>query len=199
MADLNANLFSYIIRNDGGFAPNPFGGICTLACCKPKIRKTANIGSWILGTTPKPASGRVVFAMQITRALTFDKYFEDLQYACKKPGPNNPRGDNIYRKRSSGRLEQICNSSHGQSDIEKDLSTNRVLISENFYYFGREAPQLPEKFAPLVHTGRGHKRLGSSPPGRDLILELISWLQEHFSPGVQGEPTEQEVHCWPPD
>ena len=196
MANLNADLFSYIVRSDSGFAPNPSGGICTLACCKPKIRKIANMDSWILGTTKAPASGRVVFAMQVSRALTFDKYFGDPRYACKKPGPNNPLGDNIYRKGSFGRLEQIRNSSHDQSHVERDLSTNRVLISEDFYYFGREAPQLPEKFTPLLHTTQGHKRVGTSPHECALIFELISWLQEHFSPGVQGEPTEKEVLCW---
>lgn len=32
-------LFSYIVRWDHGFAPNPFHGICSLATCKPGIRK----------------------------------------------------------------------------------------------------------------------------------------------------------------
>ena len=34
-------LFSYVIEHDLGFAPNPFHGVCTLACCKPQIRKIA--------------------------------------------------------------------------------------------------------------------------------------------------------------
>lgn len=37
-------LFSYIVTHDAGFAPNPFWGYCTLACCKPAIRRTANVG-----------------------------------------------------------------------------------------------------------------------------------------------------------
>ena len=44
------------------------------------------------------ASGRAVSAMQIIRALTFDKYFEDPQYARKKASPEQPWGDNIYRR-----------------------------------------------------------------------------------------------------
>lgn len=31
--------YEYVMTNDSGFAPNPFHGACTLACCKPKIRK----------------------------------------------------------------------------------------------------------------------------------------------------------------
>ena len=38
------------MTRDYGFAPNPFFGFCTLANCKPKIRKSANVGDWIIGT-----------------------------------------------------------------------------------------------------------------------------------------------------
>lgn len=33
-------LYAYIMTYDTGFAPNPFFGICTLACCKPKMRQS---------------------------------------------------------------------------------------------------------------------------------------------------------------
>src|SRR5712671_5339411 len=32
-------LYSYVVARDFGFAPNPFFGVCTLATCKPDIRK----------------------------------------------------------------------------------------------------------------------------------------------------------------
>ncbi|WP_225761747.1 hypothetical protein [Acinetobacter sp. Marseille-P8610] len=32
-------IFSYVVSRDFGFAPNPFFNFCTLATCKPKIRK----------------------------------------------------------------------------------------------------------------------------------------------------------------
>lgn len=32
-------IFTYIMTDDRGFAPNPYFGLCTLACCKPKIRR----------------------------------------------------------------------------------------------------------------------------------------------------------------
>lgn len=32
-------VYEYVMTYDTGFAPNPFYGVCTLACCKPKIRK----------------------------------------------------------------------------------------------------------------------------------------------------------------
>ena len=32
-------VYEYVMTSDSGFAPNPFHGTCTLACCKPRIRK----------------------------------------------------------------------------------------------------------------------------------------------------------------
>jgi len=46
-------IYSYIIRVDDGAAPNPYGDICTLTICKPKIRKAADEGDWIIGTGSK--------------------------------------------------------------------------------------------------------------------------------------------------
>ena len=42
-------IYSYIVKRDYGFAPNPFYGYCTLATCKPVIRKHAEIGDIIVG------------------------------------------------------------------------------------------------------------------------------------------------------
>ena len=42
-------IYSYIVKRDYGFAPNPFYGYCTLATCKPVIRKHAEIGDIIQG------------------------------------------------------------------------------------------------------------------------------------------------------
>jgi len=42
-------LHTYVVRYDSGFAPNPFYGYCTLATCKPPIRKSAAVEDWIVG------------------------------------------------------------------------------------------------------------------------------------------------------
>jgi hypothetical protein len=60
--------FSYVVARDYGFAPNPFLGICTLATCKPDIRKAAGVGDWIFGTGSAKwkLTGHLVFAMNVT-------------------------------------------------------------------------------------------------------------------------------------
>jgi len=67
------SVFSYIVTHDSGFAPNPFWGFCTLACCKPMIRKTAVRGDWIVELSPKKLGNRLVFVMEVTEdPLTFE-------------------------------------------------------------------------------------------------------------------------------
>jgi len=83
-------IYSYIIRNDLGFSPNPFWGVCTLACCKPIIRRTAEEDDWVVGmrgkglykklrlpptTNPLEEYG-IVYAMKVTEKLSFDEYYE---------------------------------------------------------------------------------------------------------------------------
>src|SRR5712692_3346145 len=60
-------LSAYIVRVDSGFAPNPFGHHCTLACCKPTIRRKAEPGDIIVGTGSARygLTGCVVYAMRV--------------------------------------------------------------------------------------------------------------------------------------
>ena len=46
-------IYSYVVARDYGFAPNPFYGCCTLATCKPIIRRMAQVGDWVIGTGSK--------------------------------------------------------------------------------------------------------------------------------------------------
>ena len=69
-------LYSYVLRFDDGAAPNPFWQTCTLAICKPAIRRTSRIGDWVIGTGSKNSklkdgntydlSDSVIYAMKIT-------------------------------------------------------------------------------------------------------------------------------------
>src|SRR5438552_3615065 len=74
-----ATLFSYRIPVDDGAAPNPFWGVCSLAICKPRIRKNAKLHDWVVGTGSKNSpigdiSTSVVWAMRVTRRVTMRDY-----------------------------------------------------------------------------------------------------------------------------
>ena len=103
-------IHSYVVRYDSGFAPNPFYSYCTLATCKPSIRRSADIGDWVVGSGSNDRSvrrgGHLVYAMRVTEAMTFDEYGRDPRFESKKPYRNGSRkqscGDNIYFRVAAG-------------------------------------------------------------------------------------------------
>jgi hypothetical protein len=113
-------LYSYIVKFDGGFAPNPFFGYCTLACCKPGIRRKAIKGDWIVGLTPKAKGNKIVYFMEVDKVLTFDEYWKGFKQ--KRPemnaGSARRRGDNIYEPQSGGGYRQL-QSAHSKPDFKK--------------------------------------------------------------------------------
>lgn len=182
-----ANVYMYVVARDFGFAPNPFHGVCTLATCKPMIRRTAQIGDWVIGMggAQLKATGRCIYAMEVTDTLTFDAYWSDPEYRCKRPIRNGSRktimGDNIYH-RPEGTTAWVQEDSHHSqidgnpepSNIKNDTQTNRVLVSRWFYYFGDAAPEVPRQI--LGHLGYkngiGHRKftLYQAQPLLDWIL-----------------------------
>src|SRR5688500_18551346 len=83
-------LFSYVVDHDLGFAPNPFGGFCTLAKCKYSsdfkwnIVELAEQGDWVAGTggadlTKSAGHGKFVYAMRVDEIVPLDEYCEAYQ------------------------------------------------------------------------------------------------------------------------
>src|SRR5512132_991134 len=75
------NLFTYRITHDTGFAPNPFGGVCTLVTCKPKIRVTAQPGDCIAAVAAVSAEigshkNRLIYAMRVSEKMAMNEYDE---------------------------------------------------------------------------------------------------------------------------
>jgi len=72
-------LFSYVLRYDTGSAPNPFLGMCTLAICKPRIRRVAEPGDWVAGVGSvnvrgRDLSGHLVYAMKVEESISLADY-----------------------------------------------------------------------------------------------------------------------------
>lgn len=185
-------LFSYIVKHDAGFAPNPFWGYCTLANCKPRIRKTAQAGDWIVGLSPKAQGNKIVYAMQVEEILPFAAYYRDPRFACKKPSYEKgrmvmKRGDNIYEPLAHGEFYQH-RSGHSNGDKENpdskkhDLGGKNVLLSRNYYYFGSKAIELPSEFFE-IRVGRAHKCRFSD----DLIRRFINFISR-YPKGLQAHP-----------
>lgn len=196
-------LYSYIVRWDFGFAPNPFFGACTLATCKPRIRKKARIGDWIIGTGSKATGldGRLVFSMCVKETMAFTDYWNDERFQAKKPnfrsGLKWAYGDNIYFRNNKDQWHQAPShhSNHDGSpnmdNVGRDTSADRVLIGLEFTYWGGNGPKIPEELRfrnglDLVCKVQGHKCRFPS----EAIERFVAWLRCEYQTGYLGEPFE---------
>lgn len=198
---LEEQVFLYVVARDFGFAPNPFHGVCTLATCKPRIRKHAELGDWIvgLGGSANQAVGRCIFTMQVSEVSTFDSYWHDHRFLAKRPVRNGSRvmllGDNIYHRDSQGRWMQ-ADSHHSHSDgtpnhhnLEHDTRVDRVLISRNFVYWGQSATRLPA--AVLEEAGATKNPRDYLRRSLQRVPRLADWLRNavNVSPNsILGDP-----------
>jgi len=82
---LTVKLYSYVVARDYGFAPNPFSGSCTLATCKPEIRRMASVGDWVVGTgsATQNRRGSLVYAMKVAEAMSFNSFWDDPRFENK--------------------------------------------------------------------------------------------------------------------
>lgn len=135
-----------------------------------------------MGGTKLGAVGRCIFAMQVTEALSFDDYWADPRFKDKRPVRNGSRtmmlGDNIYHQHNGSwqQLDSHHSRPNGSPDIyniKTDTGTDRVLISDRFFYFGKEAPEVPKEVLENIgyKNSRGHRVYMD-----DQCPDLLDWL-----------------------
>jgi len=182
-----ASVYAYSVTHDLGFAPNPFGGLLSLANCKPHIRARAKKGDWIVGFTGvklKPVL-RCVYAMIVTDERTFDSYWSDPAFLSRRPeragSAKSQVGDNIYHRVSpfdpwlqEDSVHSLTDGAQCQLNTAHDTRINRVLLSEDFVYFGAAAPLLPT----AVRAAIGYNRNVRDYRRFDMAdgKSLIDWL-----------------------
>lgn len=163
-------LYSYVVDHDLGFAPNPFGGFCTLAKCKyasggkRNIVELAEGRDWIAGTggadlKKSAGHGKLIYAMRVDEIVPLDVYCEAHQ------------GD------------------RADAEPEGDGSDRLALISHHFFYFGRNAidiSEIPHAYLdhPFEKAGPGHR----CDFTEEFVAAFAGWLTEHFRVGVHGPP-----------
>ncbi|GHC08873.1 hypothetical protein GCM10010080_24910 [Thermomonas carbonis] len=187
-ASPDTRIYRYVVAYDGGTAPRPYDGLCSLAICKPKIRASAQVGDWIVGFRSKHP-GEVLYAMQVSERLTLSEYWEDPRFAARKPGHASPP-DNIYKPDPYGGLQQVPNVVHTPDNAQRDISGRYVLLSERFWYFGANSVPLPNELLHLVHTTQGHAIHVNRK--KDDVRKLVGWLRS-WPTGRHGMPIDAKV------
>lgn len=194
-SSMTLRVYSYVVAHDSGFAPNPFHGMCTLACCKPRVRAKAGVGDIVVGLTR--GAECVVYAMWVDEVVTFDDYWSRPEFTSKRPGTADEAtmvGDNIYEPNGRGGFRQLPSGHSNPDGLEdpdgkaRDMSSQNVLVSRRFSYFGRKAAPLPEHLT-FLRIGRNHR----SKFSRAEIALVAAWFAE-LPDGKHGDP-----HNWPPE
>jgi Nucleotide modification associated domain 2 len=194
--------YSYVIPRDFGFAPNPFGQYCTLATCKPGIRKMANVGDWIFGTSSIAGNRKpkLIYAMKITEKTNFNSYYNDPRFQRKKTVINGSHkkmyGDNIYHytEIKDDKKQWMQDDSHhsyaeGKTNyynLERDTSTSdAVLVSDYFFYLGSGAIDIPEEIqSEFCKIGPGYRKVKEN-----IAKEIIEFIELNCAQGLYGDPT----------
>jgi hypothetical protein len=187
-------LSAYIVRVDAGFAPNPFGPYCTLACCKPVVRRKAHLGDIIVGTGSAGygLTGHLVFAMRVQETIPYQQYWRRSEFAYKIPSKQtreSARGDNIWHKNSSGEWQVAPGALHDSKHKERDTSGECVLISTDFFYFGRDAIPIDQQFSGILAKTQGHRNTTEA----ETIERFWNWLtkghaEKRRESGKLGDP-----------
>lgn len=116
----------------------------------------AKVGDLVFGcgSVTNDRVGEIICALRITETLTFQQYWDDPRYAMKRPNfhasPSHAYGDNIYHRNALGRWIQershhsFSDGSLNEDNLNRDTATSeRVLLSNDFVYFGRESISIP--------------------------------------------------------
>ncbi|GAB5456544.1 MAG: hypothetical protein Hens2KO_27730 [Henriciella sp.] len=194
-------LYRYVIDHDKGFAPNPFFNLCSLACCKPRIRKSATVGDVIVGFGPKKydLGGKVIYWMEIDEVVDFETYWHDARFRRKKPKVGGSLclnfGDNIYHRNpvtgewiQDNSFHSDPNSLHGQGNLKRDTErTDRVLLAREYAYWGGNGPTPPDPFDPLIKSGIGETYRVDDDA---LQTAFIEWLKSFSDRGFINEPAD---------
>lgn len=182
-------IFRYVVRQDRGGSPDPFHGWCSLAVCKPQIRRSARVGDWILGLRSRH-NDQVIYAMRLDEVMSLGDYWADSRFIAKRSGGDGPP-DNFYREVANGVIQRVANALHDEKEATRDIAGLNALVSCHFWYFGGQSPTLPTELVHLVHSGQGHalqKRRQA-----DDVEVLQQWLA-HWPMGRNGAP----LDAWRP-
>jgi hypothetical protein len=186
----DARIFRYVVRQDRGGSPNPYHGWCSLAVCKPQIRRSARVGDWIIGLRSR-INDQVICAMRVDEVVALADYWRDLRFRAKRPGRGPYPPDNFYRAGRDGALVRVHNRLHDAGHAAQDIGGRNAIVSRCFWYFGNQSPELPTDLIHLVHSGQGHSLSARRRP--DDLSRLLAWLS-HWPQGVLGSPIDAPAY-----
>lgn len=151
------------------------------------------------GSKSNGREGYLVYAMRVTEALSFDEYWKSSRFAVKRPNLRGSKkqafGDNIYHRHKLTGLWMQVDSHHSLPDgspnnqnIANDTQADRMLVSDDFIYWGGNGPAIPRRFRSFqgfdICGKRGHKN--TFP--KEMVTDFVAWLRALNESGYRGDP-----------
>ena len=187
------DIYVYKMVADNGGAPCVWRGRLSLALCKPKIRKSAEIGALVFGFGGKDYGERLIYVAKITSKPNTGEYY------CKREFTRRP--DCIYRQiggtvRRKARARYHSQSDERERDVGLRFEKAHVLLCDDFRYFGNQGTaDYKQEFAAIKalieSLTRGH-RVNHSPKLRQELLALKRQLWRKIRRMKNGEPTDSD-------
>ena len=134
--------------------------------------------------------------MRVTEVMSFNDYWRDPRFRLKRPNMHasirRAFGVNIYHRNDvTGEWNQVDSHhsyQHGTPNAKNichDTSVDRVLVSDDFVYWGSSGPRIPLSFRDAIcKGGQGHRCRFPV----DLVGGCIAWLRGFNDTGYRGDP-----------
>jgi hypothetical protein len=182
-------IYRYTLASDTGMAPCIDGGWVSLATCKPRIRRGAKPGDWVIGFFPAPKGeprGRVAWAGRISRRVEIGDYEREFR----------DRSDAVYRAKPNGEFKCLRPGYHTSKDaFRKDISAPALVFDPHLtWYFGNQPKMLPDSLMHLAAKGRPDLVNGTADGD---LAALAAWLSQAHPPGILGTPRHPPLPATP--
>jgi hypothetical protein len=190
---MNPNIYVYKMVTDNGGAPCVWGGLLSLAICKPKIRGSAEKNDLVFGFGGKRYDEKLIYIAKITNKPETGEYYQKREYSR--------RPDCIYKNIRGRPVRKSRARYHNQSDERRrDVGIRfqraYVVLSDNFRYFGRKGDDRYKRDYPMIRRlieglKRGH-RVNHSPAVRKELLKLQKTIWARYRRMKLGSPTDSD-------
>lgn len=190
-------VFIYTMTYDTGFAPYVDYRWLSLACCAPPVRKDAEVGTIVLGLSGKTMENVEkqhvpIYLMRVDEALSFDEYYRDQRFIGRADNIYVMRDGEYVQDRSKVRDRRFIHEHEDKDDTKK---SSRVLLSENFIYFGdswrkdrdlhTEVSSLCKRIEFTYKRGGNYRDVYTDEAA---VRDTLSFLVDKYEGGVLGNP-----------
>lgn len=73
---------------------------------------------------------------------------------------------------------------HNEKNKIKDLSGQKALLSDHFYYFGEEARIIPTELKGIIKKNQGHLKIEN----KELIHIFLKWIKKFKKNKIYADP-----------